>query len=58
VAIHHIPKSQLNFGRRKIDAIGKCPTENDFTDRGVRIEDIAWLKKRDKELRTFASMGI
>lgn len=58
VAVHHIPASGLDLERRKIEAIEKGTTENDLTDRGFRIEEIAWLKKRDKELGTFASMGI
>jgi hypothetical protein len=32
--------------------------ENDLQERGFRIEDIAWLKKRDKTLGAFGSMGI
>jgi hypothetical protein len=32
--------------------------ENNLQDRGFRIEDIAWLKRRDKVLGTFALMGI
>ncbi|OGE47071.1 hypothetical protein PENARI_c068G11618 [Penicillium arizonense] len=58
VAVHLIPTSGLNLGRRKTEAIGKITNENDLTDRGFRIEDIAWLKKRDKKLGMFASMGL
>ncbi|KAI3093180.1 hypothetical protein CBS147333_10127 [Penicillium roqueforti] len=58
VAVHHIPTFGLDLENRKTEAIEKIANENDLTDRGFRIEDIAWLKKRDKELGTFASMGI
>ncbi|KAJ5513135.1 hypothetical protein N7463_002687 [Penicillium fimorum] len=58
VAVHHIPTFGLDLKNRKTEAIEKIANENDLTDRGFRIEDIAWLKKRDKELGTFASMGI
>ncbi|KAJ5941436.1 zinc knuckle domain protein [Penicillium verrucosum] len=58
VAVHHIPTFGLDLENRKTEAIEKIANENDLTDRGFRIEDIAWLKKRDKELGTFASIGI
>ncbi|OQD63307.1 hypothetical protein PENANT_c468G10410, partial [Penicillium antarcticum] len=58
VAVHHIPTFGLDLENRKTEAIEKIANENDLTDHGFRIEDIAWLKKRDKELGTFASMGI
>lgn len=32
--------------------------ENELTDRGFRIEEVAWLKKKDKVLGKFASLGI
>jgi hypothetical protein len=32
--------------------------ENGLTERVFQIEDIAWLKKRDKDLGAVASMGI
>ncbi|OQE69718.1 hypothetical protein PENNAL_c0129G05440 [Penicillium nalgiovense] len=58
VAVHYIPTFGLDLENRKTEAIEKIANENDLTDRGFRIEDIAWLKKRDKELGTFASIGI
>lgn len=36
----------------------KITEENGLQERGFRVEDVAWLKKRDKMLGTFASMGI
>ncbi|KAJ5593518.1 hypothetical protein N7537_010422 [Penicillium hordei] len=58
VTVHHIPTFGLDLERRNTEAIEKITNENDLTDRGFRIEDIAWLKKRAKELGTFASMDI
>lgn len=58
VAVHHVPTQGLDLGRDKITAIQKITDENDLQERGFRIEDIAWLKKKDKILGTFASMGI
>jgi hypothetical protein len=48
----------LDLKRDKIAAIKKITDKNDLQERGFRIEDIAWLKKKDKILGTFASMGI
>ncbi|CAP79861.1 Pc12g02340 [Penicillium rubens Wisconsin 54-1255] len=39
-------------------AIEKIANEYDLTDRGLRVADIAELKKRDKELGTFALICI
>jgi hypothetical protein len=58
VAIHHVPTQGLDLERDKERVIRKIVEENDLQDRGFRIEDIAWLKRRDKVLGTFASMGI
>ena len=56
--IHHVPTGGLNLERDKEGAIQKIMDENDLQERGFRIEDIAWLKKRDKTLGAFGSMGI
>lgn len=58
VAVHHVPTLGLDLERNKIAATKKITDENDLQEHGFRIEDIAWLKKRDKMLGTFASMGI
>lgn len=56
VAVHHVSTFELDLEKTK--AIGKIINDDNLTGRGFRIEDIAWLKKRDKELGTFASIGI
>jgi hypothetical protein len=56
--IHHVPTGGLNLEQDKKGAIRKIMDENDLQERGFQIEDIAWLKKRDKMLGTFASLGI
>lgn len=58
VVVHHVPTQGLDLERDKTAAIRKIMEENDLQERGFRIEDIAWLKKRDKVLGTFASMGV
>ncbi|KAI3096012.1 hypothetical protein CBS147333_9648 [Penicillium roqueforti] len=39
-------------------AIKKIVEENEVTERGYQIEEVAWLKKKDKALGKFASLGI
>ncbi|OQE00248.1 hypothetical protein PENVUL_c055G06446 [Penicillium vulpinum] len=39
-------------------AIEKIMKENDLTELGPRIKEVAWLKKKDKALGKFASLGI
>jgi hypothetical protein len=56
--VHHVPTGGLNLEQDKERAIRKIMEENDLQERGFRIEDIAWLKKRDKTLGAFGSMGI
>lgn len=58
VVVHHLPTQGLDLERDKARAIKKITDENNLTERGFQIEDIAWLKKRDKDLGAFASMGI
>jgi hypothetical protein len=58
VVVHHLPTQGLDLERDKARAIKKITDENSLTERGFQIEDIAWLKKRDKGLGAFASMGI
>jgi hypothetical protein len=59
VTVHHIPTHGLGLEREKAEEVMKKFTvENDLPKRGFRTEDIAWLKKRDKELGMFTSMGI
>ena len=58
VAVHHTPTHGLDLDRDKAGVIRKITEENELERRGFRIEDIAWLKKRDKVLGTFATLGI
>lgn len=58
VAVHHVPTPGLDPVQDKENTIQKITNENRFQEGGFRIEDIAWLKKRDKILGPFASMGI
>jgi hypothetical protein len=58
VAVRHTPTQELDLERDKAGAIEKIIEENDLKERGFRIEDIAWLKKRGKVLGTFGTLGI
>jgi hypothetical protein len=42
----------LDLKRYRTAAIRKIMAENDLQERSYRIEDIAWLKKRDKRQRS------
>lgn len=39
-------------------AIKKVTEENELTEQGFQIEEVAWLKKKDKALGKFVSLGI
>ncbi|KAJ5215273.1 zinc knuckle domain protein [Penicillium cinerascens] len=56
--VHHTPTDGLDVERDKAGAIKKITEENNLPERGFRIEDITWLKKRDKALGVFGSLGI
>lgn len=58
VAVYYILTFRLDLKNRKTKAIKKIVNKNDLTDRRFQIKDIAQLKKRDKELGTFALIGI
>lgn len=58
IVVHRTPTQDFDLEGDKIGAIEKITAENDLADRGFRVEDLAWLKKRDKVLGTFASLGI
>lgn len=58
VVVHYVPIGGLNLEQDKERTIRKIMEENDLRERGFQIEDIAWLKKRDKMLGAFGSIGI
>jgi hypothetical protein len=57
VVVHRTPTAQVNFDDKE-QAIGKLTEENELAARKYRIEDIAWLRNREKPLGRSASLGI
>ncbi|OQD71744.1 hypothetical protein PENPOL_c001G07074 [Penicillium polonicum] len=58
VVVHRTPTEDFDLENANTQAIEKIMEDNDLTDRGLRIEEIAWLKKKDKALGYHASLGI
>jgi hypothetical protein len=58
IVVHRTPTQSLDLDGYRAGAIKKIIEENELTERGFRIEDLTWLKKKDKMLGNFASLGI
>jgi FtsZ-binding cell division protein ZapB len=58
VVVHRVPTEDFALDREKKEGIEKIMEENDLAEKGFEIEDIAWLKKKDRPLGRSASMGI
>ena len=58
VVVHRMPTEGLQSLENKKEAIGQIMEENDMTAKGYCIDDIAWLKNKDKPLGVSASLGI
>jgi hypothetical protein len=58
IVVHRTPTEFYDLENSNAQAIERIVADNDMTDRGFCIEEIAWLKKKDKALGNFASLGI
>ena len=58
VVVHRTPTEDFDLENANAQAIEKIMEENDLTEQGFRIEEVAWLKRKDKALGKFASLGI
>ncbi|KAJ5808858.1 hypothetical protein N7474_010127 [Penicillium riverlandense] len=58
IVVHRTPTEGFDLNGDKAGAIEKIMSENELTEPGFQIGDLAWLKKRDKVLGNFASLGI
>ncbi|KAI3059586.1 hypothetical protein CBS147353_10524 [Aspergillus niger] len=58
IVVHRVPTEDFDLDAEKRQGIRKIATENDLEDKKFQIEDIAWLKKKDRPLGKSASMGI
>ncbi|KAI9035009.1 zinc knuckle domain protein [Aspergillus affinis] len=58
IVVHRVPTEDFELEGNKKQGIEKIMSENDLHDKKFRVEDIAWLKKRDTPLGKSASMGV
>jgi hypothetical protein len=58
VVVHRTPTEDFDLENANTQAIAKVMEENDLAERGFQIEELAWLKRKDKVLGKFASLGI
>lgn len=58
VVVHRTPTEDSDLENAKSQAIEKITQENNLVGQAPRIEEVAWLKKRDKMLGKLASLGI
>lgn len=58
VVVHRTPTEDFDLENANAEAIEKIMEENDLAEQGFQIEELAWLKRKDKVLGKFASLGI
>ncbi|GCB25862.1 hypothetical protein AAWM_08747 [Aspergillus awamori] len=58
IVVHRVPTEDFELEGNKKQGMEKIMAENDLHDKKFRVEDIAWLKKRDMPLGKLASMGV
>jgi FtsZ-binding cell division protein ZapB len=58
IVVHRVPTEDFDLDNDKKHGIQKMLEENNLTGKGFEIEDVAWLKKKDRPLGRSASMGI
>lgn len=58
IVVHRVLTEDFDLDWEKKEGIAKIVEENDLTEKGFEIEDIVWLKKKDRPLGKSASLGI
>lgn len=58
IVVHRTPTEDFDLENANAQAIEKIMEDNGWTDQGFRIEEVAWLKKKDKTLGKYASLGV
>ncbi|CDM32767.1 Probable transposable element [Penicillium roqueforti FM164] len=58
VVVHRTPTENFDLENANSQAIQTIMEENDLAEQGFQIEELAWLKRKDKVLGKFASLGI
>lgn len=57
VVVHRTPTEGLDQDADYDQAMGIIMEEDERAEKGYRIEEVAWLKRTDKVLGRFASLG-
>jgi hypothetical protein len=58
IVVHRTPTEDFSLPKNKKQGINRIMEENDLAVKGYQIDDIAWLKKKDKLLGKSASLKI
>ncbi|KAI3091997.1 hypothetical protein CBS147333_10276 [Penicillium roqueforti] len=58
IVVHRTPTENFDLEYANSQAIQRIMEENDLAEQGFQIEELAWLKRKDKALGKFASLGI
>jgi hypothetical protein len=58
VVVHRTPTEEFDLETGAIQAAEKITRDNDLAEHGFHIEELAWMKAKDKALGKFASLGI
>ena len=58
IVVYRVPIEDFNLEENKKQGIEKIMIENDLYEKEFRVEDIAWLKKRDMSMGKSVLMGI
>lgn len=58
VVVHRTPTEEFDLETGATQAAEKIVSENSLAEQGFHIEELAWMKARDKTLGKFASLGI
>lgn len=56
--MHRTPTKNFDLENANSQAIQIIIEENDLAEQGFQIEELVWLKRKDKVLGKFASLGI
>jgi hypothetical protein len=58
VVVHRTPTEEFDIETGAAQAAEKIIADNDLADHSFHIEELAWMKAKDKALGKFASLGI
>jgi hypothetical protein len=58
VVVHRTPTEEFDLEADATQAAEKIIEDNDLAEHGFHIEELAWMKAKDKALGKFASLGI